>query len=176
MFCGQLIQRKGLDLWFRAASRLRVEVGDIFRLRVLGGGDEAWAKRSASQAGIESLVEWCGFLQRDAMKEALGTADVFVLPSRFDSYAAVVHEAACLGLPLLVSRHAGAAEALVREGVNGFTIDPQDTAAFASQMKLFLDPNRRSSLGNAARATGEAFCARRRGRAVWEWITQQFPL
>lgn len=176
VFSGQLIQRKGLDLWFRAANLLRTEVGDIFRLRVLGGGDEVWAKQSASQAGIEHLVEWCGFLQRDAMKEALGTADVFVLPSRFDSYAAVVHEAACLGLPLLVSQYAGAAEALVRKDVNGFIIDPQDSSAFSAQMKRLLDPELRHSFGVAARATGESFCARRRGRAVWEWITQQFSL
>ena len=47
------------------------------------------------------------------------TSDVFVLPTLQDTYAAVVHEAACLGLPLLVSKHAGAADDHVHHDVEG---------------------------------------------------------
>lgn len=174
VFSGQLIERKGLDLWFQAAARLTAQGYGHFRLRVVGGGDEAWARDCAEKAGVGHLVEWSGFLQRDAMKQALGTADVFVLPSRFDSYAVVVHEAACLGLPLLVSRHAGAAEAIVENGVNGWQFDPADASAFADHMRAMLDPSTRAHFGTAARAKGEQLCARRRGAAVWQWITETY--
>lgn len=175
VFSGQLIERKGLDLWFRAAAHLLAMGRDDFRLRVVGGGDEVWARGCAEAAGIAHLVQWSGFLQRDAMKQALGTADVFVLPSRFDSYAVVVHEAACLGLPLLVSRHAGAAEGVVEDGINGWRFDPADEGVFANRMEAMLDPATRTRLGAAARIKGESLCARRRGAAVWRWITETFP-
>jgi glycosyltransferase involved in cell wall biosynthesis len=174
VFSGQLIERKGLDLWFQAAARLVKAGHDDFRLRVVGGGDETWARRCAESVGVADRVEWTGFLQRDAMKQALGTADVFVLPSRFDSYAVVVHEAACLGLPLLVSRHAGAAEAIVEEGINGWQVDPFDSADFAARMTAMLDSATRDRLGAAARVQGEKLCARRRGAAVWQWITDTY--
>lgn len=171
---GQLIPRKGLDLWFRSAARLRTQSSVPFRLRVLGGGDEAWAKQAAADAGVADLVDWCGFLQRDAMKQAFGTGDVFVLPSRFDSYGAVVHEAACFSLPLLVSQYAGAAEALVQQGVNGYIFDPYNEEEMCQRMQQMQDPALRSAFSIAARKTGETFCARQRGRAVWQWIQQQF--
>jgi glycosyltransferase involved in cell wall biosynthesis len=174
VFSGQLIERKGLDLWFQAAARLVQAGHDDFRLRVVGGGDESWARRCAEATGVAHRVEWTGFLQRDAMKQALGKADVFVLPSRFDSYAVVVHEAACLGLPLLVSRHAGAAEAIVEEGINGWQVDPFDSADFAARMTAMLDSATRTRLGAAARVQGEKLCARRRGAAVWQWITDTY--
>lgn len=174
VFSGQLIERKGLDLWFQAAARLVKAGHDNFRLRVVGGGDEAWANACAESAGVAHRVEWMGFLQRDAMKQALGTADVFVLPSRFDSYAVVVHEAACFGLPLIVSRHAGAAEAIVEDGVNGWQVDPFDAEDFAARMSAMFDSATRNRLGAAARLKGEKLCARRRGAAVWRWITETY--
>ncbi len=176
VFSGQLIARKGIDLWFKAAGLLRQRsVGD-FRLRVVGGGDDAWAKGCAEASGVADLVEWRGFLQREAMREAIGTADVFVLPSRWDSYAVVTHEAACLGLPLLISRHAGSAEALVREDETGWQFEPDDIARFASRMEQMMDAETRLRMGRAARQLGEQLCARRRGAEVWHWLRQIFSL
>lgn len=173
---GQLIPRKGFDLWFQAARHLAGGGRDDFRLRVIGGGDDRWLREAASAAGLDKHVEWRGFLSDAALREALGSADVFVLPSRRDTYAAVAHEAACLGLPLLVSRHAGAAEGLVREGENGFVIDPENSVALAQHMRLLMEPALRARMAAAARATGEAMSAHRRGAALWEWMRQKFGL
>ncbi|MES2595846.1 MAG: glycosyltransferase family 4 protein [Verrucomicrobiota bacterium] len=176
VFSGQLIARKGLDLWFQAAGQLRRSGKGDFRLRVVGGGDDAWAKNCAETSGVADLVEWCGFLQREAMREAIGTADVFVLPSRWDSYAVVTHEAACLGLPLLISRHAGSADALVKEDETGWQIEPEDVVGFARCMEQMLDAQTRLRMGRAARLLGEQLCARRRGAEVWRWLQEMFRL
>lgn len=171
---GQLIPRKGLDLLFKAAARLRAGHGEVFRLRLVGGGDEAWARAMAEREGVTDLVEWTGFLSREAMVEAIASADVFVLPTRADSYAVVVHEAACLGLPLLVSKHAGAAEALVREAVNGHVIDPEDSASFAAAMAHLMDAETRARFGAEARAAGEALASPQRGAALWRGVLARF--
>ena len=87
-----------------------------FKLRFIGGGNTVWLDQSrfTRTQGLQNHLECAGFLSGAALRNAMQSADVFVLPTRQDTYGAVVHEAACLGLPLLVSRHAGAAEALVR--------------------------------------------------------------
>lgn len=176
VFSGQLISRKGLDLWFAAAALLRERTSRPFKLRIVGSGDTAWARESARFHGMEPLVEWTGFLNGEEMRSALDSADVFVLPSRHDSYAVVVHEAACLGLPLLVSRHAGAAEALVDEGRTGFQIVPEDTEMFAERMEWMLDAETRRRLGASARELAVRLSARKRGAAVWNWINETFQL
>jgi len=174
VYLGQLIPRKGLDLWIEAARRLRGAGHENFKLRIIGGGDQRWVQGLVQAAGLEDRTEWCGFLSGAALQDALGTADVFVLPARRDTYAAVVHEAACAGLPLLVSRHAGAADALVRDGENGFVVDPADSRDFAQRMRFMLDARLRARMGVVSREVGEEFSAHRRGAALWHWMRETF--
>jgi glycosyltransferase involved in cell wall biosynthesis len=169
-YLGQLIPRKGLDLWLDAARELRGRGRTNFVLRFIGGGDDAWLRRCIADRGLEKHCELTGFLSGAAIRESLGSADVFVLPTRQDTYAAVVHEAACLGLPLLISRHAGAAEALVQEGVNGLTIDPEDSDNFSACMEKMLQPAVRERMAGPSREIGESHSAHERGRALWHWL------
>ena len=169
-YLGQLIPRKGVDLLLRAAALLRARNSTAFRLRLIGGGDQTWIRRLAAELDLESHIELTGFLSGSAIREALGTADVFVLPTRQDTYAAVVHEAACLGLPLLVSQHAGAAEALVEEGNNGFVIDPNNLEQFADRMNRLMKATTREPMRAASRCIGESNSANKRGDALWAWM------
>jgi glycosyltransferase involved in cell wall biosynthesis len=173
-YLGQLIPRKGLDLWLEAARLLLAAGHGNFKLRIIGGGDENWVRGLAQAAGLADKMEWRGFLSGAALREALGTSDVFVLPTRQDTYAAVVHEAACLGLPLLVSGHAGAAEALVRDGENGFVVNPADARDFAQRMRFLLDARLRARLGAVSREVAEEFSAHRRGAALSHWMEEHF--
>ena len=174
IYVGQLIPRKGLDLWIKAASELKSRVGATFKLRFVGGGDEGWVRGLVENAGLTEQVEWAGFLSGNALRESIRSADVFVLPSRQDTYAVVVHEAACLGLPLIISKHAGAAEGIVRDGVNGYVIDPENTTSFSGAMQSMMDEHHRQKLGIAARTVGEAMSAHQRGAELWRWMASNF--
>jgi glycosyltransferase involved in cell wall biosynthesis len=175
-YLGQLIKRKGLDLFLAAAKQLQAGGVSNFKLRFIGGGDESWLRQTIAQHGLESNCELTGFLTGEAIRHAVGSADVFVLPTRQDTYAAVVHEAACLGLPLLISKHAGAAEALVVEGENGFTFDPDDATGTAALLMKLMREDVRAPMRAAARATGEEFSAHVRGAELWRWMTKMLPM
>lgn len=174
VYVGSLIERKGIDLLLHATNFLRQLTHEPFKLRLIGGGDVSSVHALAEELGISTCLETTGRLEGEALREAIRSADVFVLPTRQDTYGAVVHEAASLGLPLLVSQHAGAAQALVHEGVTGFTIEPEDTAAFASMMKRLLDPGLRSELATAARTRAEELSAHRRAESLWNWMKEEF--
>ncbi|HSI64561.1 MAG TPA: glycosyltransferase, partial [Candidatus Saccharimonadia bacterium] len=175
-YLGQLIRRKGLDLLLAAAAQLKAGGKSGFKLRFIGGGDETWLREEISKHGLQAHCELTGFLTGQAIRDAVGSADVFVLPTRQDTYAAVVHEAACLGMPLLISKHAGAAEALVVDGENGFIFDPEDTIGTAALMMKLLHDEIRAPMREAARATGQAFSAHVRGAELWRWMTKMLPL
>jgi glycosyltransferase involved in cell wall biosynthesis len=176
VYVGQFIPRKGLDLWVAAARTLREQTPAHFRLRFIGAGDESWLRGLVHDASLDDFCEWHGFLSGAELREAMRGGDVFVLPSRHDTYAVVSHEAACLGLPLLISKHAGSAEALVREGENGHVIDPEDTATFTAAMRAMLDADKRESMARAARRSGEEMSAHARGAALWQWMSETFAL
>jgi glycosyltransferase involved in cell wall biosynthesis len=173
-YVGKLIQPKGLDLMLHAAACLKKRCETPFKLRLIGRGDEEWLRRLIHQHGLQDDVEIPGFLSGESLRNALQTADVFVLPSRQDTYAAVVHEAACLGLPLLVSRHAGAAEALVRAGHNGFVFTPEDITGFMDFMGRMLNADLRARMAPISREMGESHSAHVRGRCLWEWFERNW--
>lgn len=174
---GKLIARKGTDLLLRAAARLRELTDTPFMIRFIGEDPDGWGRSLVAHFHLERHVQFPGFLEGNALKEAIASADVFVLPTRQDTYAAVVHEAACLGLPLLISHHAGACEALVEETITGFAIDPHDTDAFALRMKtLCEDPSLRRDMRLSSRAAGERFSAHRRAAALLNWMHSEFAL
>ena len=176
VYVGQMVPRKGLDLLMQAAGRLLEEGFDRFKLRLIGRDSDHLASSLAEKHGLQSKVELTGFLSGSDLQDAVRTADVFVLPTRQDTYAAVVQEAACLGMPLLVSQRAGACTSVVRDGINGFVINPEDSATTAQQMRQLCDPALRRSMSAAARLRGEELSAHRRGPAIREWMRSTFAV
>jgi glycosyltransferase involved in cell wall biosynthesis len=102
----------------------------------------------------------------DQVERYYAAADAFVLPTPYDSFGLVVTEAMACGLPVIVSREAGAAE-LIRHHENGLLL--QDYASvdeLTSHMRFLLsDPERASEIGAAARRSVEGMS--------WDAVAQQ---
>ncbi len=174
VYVGRIIPIKGIDLLLASASRLKQQGRNHWKLRLIGPDTEGWGAGMIAKAGLQSEVEITGQKEGEELRREFSKGDAFVIASRQDTYGAVVHEAACLGLPLLVSRHAGAAEALVREGGNGFVINPEDTESLAARLEQLCDKQLRGQLAAESKRTGEEFSAHRRGPAVRDWMKAEF--
>lgn len=102
-------------------------------LRCIGGG-ELWDERT-----IHPRIEHLGYKSPDEIQDYVRDAGCFVLPSVYEPWGVVVHEAALMGLPMLCSNQIQAATAYLREGENGFSFDPFDedamTEAFLKIMR-----------------------------------------
>ena len=135
---GSLVHRKGVDLLLKAFQNALSVRGDL-ELILVGSGDHRSVYGLAKELGIERNVIIKDFLQPTALAEEYANADVFVLASRFDSYGVVVHEAAAAALPLVVSRFAGASATLIKDGINGFQVDPRDIDGFSEALLKTID-------------------------------------
>lgn len=90
--------------------------------------------------------------QRARLDEHLRTADLFILPTRFEAYGIAFCEAAAHGIPALGSR-TGGVPTIVREGETGFLFDLEDGAeAYADRIEqLVRDPGSWQRMRTAAR-------------------------
>lgn len=148
------VEKKGLDDLLRALARLP---GD-WRFEHIGGG--ALVPRLAALAerlGIAERVAFLGSAPREAVVEAYGRADVFVLASRIakngdrDGLPNVIMEAMAMGLPV-VSTRVSAVPEIVSEAT-GVLVPPRDVPALADALAgLAADPDRRVRLGAAGAA------------------------
>jgi glycosyltransferase involved in cell wall biosynthesis len=173
---GRVLPRKGADLLLAALAWVKSQGRLDWELKLLGPDSDGWGAAQVGHYGLEGQVSITGHLDGDSLWEAFGEADVFTLATRQDTYAAVVHEAACLGLPLIVSRHAGAGQALVRDDVNGWVVDPEDSESYGRRLMRMLDGPTRERMSVESRRTGETFSAHERGPAVWRWMSEHFGL
>lgn len=173
---GRVLPRKGADLLLAALAWVKSQGRVDWELKLLGPDSDGWGAAQVERFGLEGWVSITGHLDGDSLWEVFSDADVFTLATRQDTYAAVVHEAACLGLPLIVSRHAGAAQALVRDDVNGWVVDPEDSAGYGARLMQMLDGPTRDRMSVESRRVGEAFSAHERGPAIWRWMSDHFGL
>lgn len=148
---GRVIPRKGGELLLRAVAESR-RSGAHIELTVVGtGSEEAGLKALAKDLGVP--VSWRGFVDQPELPQVYAEADAFAFPTLDDPFGMVVLEAAAAGLPLIASPFAGATEDLVHDGVQGFVVDPRNTAAMAAAIaRLACSPELRTRMGRAAHA------------------------
>jgi glycosyltransferase involved in cell wall biosynthesis len=168
---GSLIPIKGTDLLIKAFS-LVLKTRPDAHLTLIGNGDSDWIRRLVQHEGIKESVTIKNFLQPEELVREYADADVFTLASRSDTYGVVVHEAAASGLPLVISRHAGASSTLVRHGENGFVIDPINIPQYADYLLKAMDPTVNKSFGNTSISIAKEFTVEHLGSQVSSWLKQ----
>ena len=89
------------------------------------------------------------------LRRLFQTSDVFVLPSRSETFGIAAIEAGAAGIPVVVSAVGGLSD-LVIDGTTGFAIRPGDREDLTRALRrLHDDPTLRRDLGNAARTRAE---------------------
>jgi glycosyltransferase involved in cell wall biosynthesis/SAM-dependent methyltransferase len=103
--------------------------------------------------GLSERTELAGPLDSGGVEAAYASADIFVLPSRFEGYGMVFAEALACGLPV-VAGACEAAEALVPAEA-GALVKPGDVEGFAAALRNLLeDPAARDAASEAAWEAG----------------------
>jgi glycosyltransferase involved in cell wall biosynthesis len=148
LFAGRLIADKAPDVLAAAYRAYRAAVEEPWELHVAGTGE-----LGGSLDGLPG-VRMHGFVQPDRLAVLMHEASCFVLPSRFEPYGVVVHEAAAAGLPLLVSDVAGAVPGLVQDGANGWTVPSERADLWAEAMRRMsaCAPDRLGEMSTVSRA------------------------
>jgi len=143
-------ERKGLPLLLEAMRELE---HPSLKLWVVGGEADlvaAWRRRAA-EMGLGMQVQFTG-MQKD-IRPFLWGADLFVLPSAYETFSLVSFEAAAAGLPLLVT-HLYGVEEFMRDGETGFVVEGSTQGVrLGLERLLALAPHQREEMGrNAAKA------------------------
>ena len=119
LFVSNNFKRKGLDVLIRALAKKNRPAA--MRLVVVGAGRAAPFRRLARRCGVAEYISFAGPVE--AIENYYAAADVLVLPTRYDPFAAVCLEAMACGLPVITTKMNGAAE-VISEGENGFVVQP----------------------------------------------------
>lgn len=160
LFVGSWIDRKGTRELAQAFARLCHDHPNA-RLALAGTGTRRAEVLLGFPASVRGNVEVHQSVARAELRELLGRADIFVLPSWFEGMPLSLLEAAAAGLPNIASDICGIRDVLRpdnpgRDG--GRLVPPHDSAALHATLdELVRDPALRADLGSRARARAQAF-------------------
>ncbi|HEY8025436.1 MAG TPA: glycosyltransferase [Burkholderiaceae bacterium] len=174
LFVGRFEARKGIDVLLHVIPLvLQALPHVVFRLigddTIAGPGGatfkEEFLARQAQQEWL-GRVAFCGRVSDEALQQAYAACDIFVAPSRFESFGLVLLEAMRAGKPVICCAAGGMPE-VVAHGVNGLVIEAGSAAALAHAITTLAgNPLQRAEMGDAGkRVFDEKFTAARMAQA-----------
>lgn len=154
LFLGDLGERKGTRDLVKGAS-IALRRGFDGRVDLAGRetepGEKDALERLVAEAGCESRVRLVGVLSGEPKAQALLSSACLVLPSYAEGLPMAILEAMACGLPI-ISTKVGAIPEVIREGVEGFLVEPGDVEGLADCMvRVSRDARLRKRMGEAAR-------------------------
>jgi glycosyltransferase involved in cell wall biosynthesis len=153
MLCvANVIPRKGYDLLIEALTGLQQYA---WRLTCVGNTTRSpetidALRRQLNDAVLNERVRFVGESSGDELESYYHTADLFVLPTRYEGFGMVVAEALARGLPV-VATQTGAIAQLVPSDA-GVLVPPENSHALREALARVLSkPGFRASLAEGAR-------------------------
>lgn len=131
-----MLYKKGIDILLRAWRDLSAKNPNV-RLTIGGGGQGVskvveWCR----EYGIEQTVELTGKLSRDQVASQMRGCDVFVLPSRYETFGVVYIEAMACGKPVIAVANGGPDDFVTEE--NGILIPAGDPEKLEQAFECIL--------------------------------------
>jgi glycosyltransferase involved in cell wall biosynthesis len=138
IFVGTLRPVKGIKYLIKAMKIIRQKNEDA-RLMLIGDGEErAYLENLVKELNLKNYVKFIEKVQNENVPEYMVTSDVFVLPSLSESFGIVNLEAMASGLPIVTTKVGGLPE-VVKDGENGFLVEPKNPEQIAEKALLILE-------------------------------------
>lgn len=151
---GRLAEQKGIDLLIRALARL--DDRDVSLVLCGVGPKRGELEALARELGLGGRVVFAGFQANPW--SIMARAEAFCLPSRWEGFGHVVVEALACGTPVVIADCDFGPGEIVRDGIEGWVVPPEDDAAFAAALAALLaDPVRARERARAGELRAEAF-------------------
>jgi glycosyltransferase involved in cell wall biosynthesis len=148
---GRLTPARNPEAFIRLAERVTKEHPEA-RFVWLGGGEmEDEFRREVARRGLQDKLEIAGHIPRESLLRKFVDLDIFVHFSRWEGGAPIaLHEAMCLGLPVVASDIAGNVDLVVPETTGFLAADEDELLRHVS--RLVASPELRARFGRNGRA------------------------
>jgi phosphatidylinositol alpha 1,6-mannosyltransferase len=148
-FLGRVVMEKGLDVFSDSIHAFATH-GTKHRVLVIGEGPaRPWFEEQLPDA------IFTGQLTGTDLARALASSDLLLNPSITEAFGNVTLEAMACALPVVAAEASGTTN-LVRHGVTGTIVDPEEIDEFAAALEAYArDPDLRRRHGEAGLAIAE---------------------
>ena len=162
----RLFRKKRGEALVRLLPKVIKRIGANIRikLKIIGEGPKREAlEKQIKRLGLEGIVELPGYRSRDEIRSIFSRTDIYVQPTRWESFGIAALEARSAGLPV-VAKVWGGVKGFIRHGQEGF-LAGSDQELEDHLVRLILEPELRESIARNNRETEPPF--------DWQEVIQQ---
>jgi len=161
LFSGWIEKEKGVFDLIDAFANVQNEYNNC-KLIIAGKGRIEEGKELAERLGLQDKIVFTGWLQQNEMKKALGSADIFCLPSYCEGVPMSIIEAMAYSLPVVTTPVGGIPD-LIIPGKTGLFAQPGNKKELAHKISLLIkNQELRSSMGKNAKVFVDEHCSIKR--------------
>ena len=131
IYVGRFSQEKGISTLADAFKIYRTKFNGDWKLLCVGSGVDGLELMSTEGIDIKPYTD------SSTVSSLMAESSVFVMPSRRDFSPVAVHEAACAGLPLILSEGVGNADIYAIKKYNAMVFPVNDSLSLAKCFKAF---------------------------------------
>lgn len=168
---GRSVPFKGFDILLKAFAGLMGERGECCLYLV--GADYVPEYKRIMDAENLTNVKFVSNVGFEKLKEYYYAADIFVLPTRGDTWGLVINEAMAYGLPVITTDRCGAGDALIENGVNGIIVSVENVNALRKAMtQLFVDPELCQKMGERNQIKLKDYTLEKMGEIIYNHVKE----
>jgi glycosyltransferase involved in cell wall biosynthesis len=149
---------KGIDVLLNAIPIIRKEIPNL-HVYIAGksGSEEGNLKKLVKALNIEESVSFLGFISGNEKYIYYKSADIYVQPSRYETFGVVLLEAMACGKPVVAS-NVGGIPFVVENGKTGLLFESENVDELAEKIMFLLkDDELRTKMGEAGRKRARGF-------------------
>jgi len=166
LYIGRLAFEKSPDVLMRVYHRIHQARPQTRFWWVGDGPARAALEKQAEELGMAEACRFFGFVARDALKDFVASARLFLFTSLTETQGLVLLEAQAGGLPVVAFVASGVNEAVLPDKT-GYLIEAGNEELMAdSAVQLLSDPEQWEKFSNQARIWSENFSLERMGEAL----------
>jgi glycosyltransferase involved in cell wall biosynthesis len=141
LYLGRIHKIKGIDVLVKAYAHLKNEMNVNDAVLVVAGPDDGFLNEVKSltyNLGIADSVLFTGPLYGRDKLEAFVDSEIYVLPSRYETFPMTILEAYACGKPIIASKIDGLKD-LVIDGETGLLFEPENVKQLVEKMIYLLN-------------------------------------
>jgi glycosyltransferase involved in cell wall biosynthesis len=167
LYAGKLIETKDLGLLLEAFMQADSGAYLVFC------GNGALEAELKARAADHPRVRFMPFQNQSAMPAVYRIGDVFVLPSRGETWGLAVNEAMACGRPVIASNRVGGARDLIRHQVDGWIFESGNRSELTQLLVAIahMDRHALAAMGAAARETAMAWSSEATAAKIAQIVT-----
>ena len=161
-------KEKNLYFLLRAAEELEKQMGQCFRILMVGGGSELpKLQQYVKERGLSDVVVFTGEVPQEQVKDYLFASDMFLFASKSETQGIVLAEAMAAGLPVVAVEACGVRD-IVENGKNGYMTGEDVEHYVKCIVKLLSEGECRRKMGDRACQTAASYQGQTIAELAWE--------